>query len=86
MTIKIVFYCVAEETRKEEPTKKEEPAKRQEISREEGERIKVSPYAKKTAEEQRVDLHGVKGSGAEGRIRKHDVDAALGNFIARFPS
>ena len=37
-------------------------------------RIKVSPLAKKMAEEKGIDLEGVKGSGPDGRIVKKDIE------------
>ena len=42
-----------------------------------GERIKVSPVAKKMAEEQGIDLNTVKGTGPGGRITKQDVEEAI---------
>ncbi len=42
-----------------------------------GERLRVSPLAKKMAETQGVDLKGVAGSGPNGRIVKRDVEQAL---------
>ncbi len=41
---------------------------------ENNERLKVSPLAKKIAEEKGIDLYQVKGSGDEGRITKKDVE------------
>src|SRR5258708_2751618 len=45
---------------------------------EDGERVKVSPLAKRLAGEMGVDLAALKGSGPEGRIVKEDVLAAAG--------
>lgn len=39
-----------------------------------GERVLASPYAKKTAQEQNIDLSQVEGSGPGGRVLKHNVD------------
>jgi len=44
--------------------------------KENGERLKVSPVARRLAEEQNVDLSRVKGTGPGGRIQKEDVEAA----------
>ena len=44
---------------------------------ENGERIKVSPVARRLAEEQHVDLNHIKGTGPGGRIQKEDVEAAV---------
>ena len=68
-----------EDSSEEEP-KKEEKAEepKQETSSEEktdnGDRIKVSPLAKKLAEEKGIDLSGVSGTGEGGRIVKSDID------------
>jgi pyruvate dehydrogenase E2 component (dihydrolipoamide acetyltransferase) len=40
-----------------------------------GERVKASPLARRIAEENGVDLAGLKGSGPDGRIVKKDVEA-----------
>lgn len=42
-----------------------------------GERFKVSPVAKKMAEERGIDLNAVKGTGPGGRITKQDVEEAI---------
>ncbi|WP_018970472.1 pyruvate dehydrogenase complex dihydrolipoamide acetyltransferase [Rubritalea marina] len=42
----------------------------------EGERLRVSPLARKIAAEQGVDLHAIQGSGPSGRIVRADVEAA----------
>lgn len=64
-----------EEKKKEE--KKEEVLKveqKREIKIEEKEeRIKISPVAKKLAEEYKIDIKKIKGSGPDGRIEKKDV-------------
>jgi pyruvate/2-oxoglutarate dehydrogenase complex dihydrolipoamide acyltransferase (E2) component len=43
------------------------------------ERIKISPIARKLAEEHMVDITQIKGSGPEGRIVKEDIEAFLKN-------
>jgi pyruvate dehydrogenase E2 component (dihydrolipoyllysine-residue acetyltransferase) len=43
---------------------------------ENGERLRVSPVARRLAEEHGVDLRQVQGSGPGGRITKEDVEAA----------
>lgn len=40
-------------------------------------RTKISPLAKKIAEENQINIQGIKGSGDEGRITKKDVEQAL---------
>jgi len=42
-----------------------------------GERVKVSPAARKFAETNQVDLNGIAGSGPGGRILMEDVEKAL---------
>jgi pyruvate dehydrogenase E2 component (dihydrolipoamide acetyltransferase) len=41
--------------------------------------VRVSPLARRLAEEKRIDLNAVKGSGPQGRIVKRDIEA----FLAR---
>jgi pyruvate dehydrogenase E2 component (dihydrolipoamide acetyltransferase) len=43
----------------------------------EGERIRISPIARKMAEEQMIDITRIKGTGPEGRIVKEDVEKAI---------
>lgn len=47
-----------------------------------GERVKASPVAKKLAEEHKIDLSRIKGSGPGGRITKEDVEAAIAGATA----
>ncbi|HEX7927882.1 MAG TPA: biotin/lipoyl-containing protein, partial [bacterium] len=42
-----------------------------------GERVKISPYGKKLAEQNHVAWHGLAGSGPGGRIVAQDVQAAM---------
>jgi pyruvate dehydrogenase E2 component (dihydrolipoamide acetyltransferase) len=53
--------------------KKTAKSEKSDSSSEDG-RIKVSPLAKKMAEEKGIDLEGVKGSGPDGRIVKKDIE------------
>jgi pyruvate dehydrogenase E2 component (dihydrolipoamide acetyltransferase) len=50
-----------------------------------GDRIFVSPLARKIAAESGVDLAGLHGSGPSGRIIRKDVEAALGSSSATAP-
>jgi pyruvate dehydrogenase E2 component (dihydrolipoamide acetyltransferase)/2-oxoglutarate dehydrogenase E2 component (dihydrolipoamide succinyltransferase) len=43
----------------------------------EGERLRISPIARKMAEEQMVDITRIKGTGPDGRIVKEDIEKAL---------
>ncbi len=43
----------------------------------EGERVRISPIARKMAEEQMIDITRVKGTGPDGRIVKEDIEKAL---------
>ncbi len=47
-----------------------------EAEREDGERVKASPLARRLAEEKGLDLKALHGSGPGGRIVKHDVEEA----------
>lgn len=62
-----------EETAEDEPEEEEEEA--EEPADEEGKRIKASPLARKIAKEKGIDLSKVKGTAANGRIVKKDVEA-----------
>lgn len=55
-------------TRAQEPEKKPAPAA------ESDDRMKISPLARKMAEDKGVDMHQLKGSGENGRIVKRDVE------------
>src|SRR5687768_14027896 len=50
--------------------------------RQEGERIKASPLARRLAEAQDIDLATLKGSGPGGRIVRADLGAAAGGAMA----
>jgi pyruvate dehydrogenase E2 component (dihydrolipoamide acetyltransferase) len=41
-------------------------------------RVRISPVARRIAEERHLDLAAIKGSGPDGRILRRDVEAALG--------
>jgi len=43
----------------------------------EGERIRISPLARKIAEEHRIDISKVVGTGPDGRITKEDIDKEI---------
>jgi pyruvate dehydrogenase E2 component (dihydrolipoamide acetyltransferase) len=43
----------------------------------EGERIRISPIARKMAEEQMIDITRVEGTGPDGRIVKEDIEKVL---------
>lgn len=42
-----------------------------------GERIRISPLARKIAEEKGMDIRSIRGTGPEGRITRQDVERAL---------
>ncbi len=52
------------------------PAPASSGARQDGDRVKASPLARRLAADKGVDLSGVKGSGPNGRIVKADVDGA----------
>lgn len=47
-----------------------------------GERVKISPLARRLAAEHGVDLSTVKGTGPEGRITKEDIEALIASTAA----
>ena len=47
------------------------------VSRQPGERIKISPVAKKLAQERGIDIGTLAGTGPEGRIVREDVERAI---------
>jgi len=47
--------------------------------------IKVSPVARRLAEEHGIDLRHVRGTGPGGRITREDVEAAVGAAAAHLP-
>jgi pyruvate dehydrogenase E2 component (dihydrolipoamide acetyltransferase) len=49
------------------------------VARRNGERVKISPYGRKLAEQSGVDWQGLPGSGPGGRIVAKDVQAAIGS-------
>jgi pyruvate dehydrogenase E2 component (dihydrolipoyllysine-residue acetyltransferase) len=49
-------------------------------------RIFISPLARRLAEQAKLDLRSVMGSGPHGRIVKHDVETALAKGPARAPA
>jgi len=68
--------ATAEEPAKEEPAQKAAGSPAAAPSRDDGERIKSSPLARKVAEELGVDLAQVSGTGPGGRIVRADVEDA----------
>ncbi|RYD50996.1 MAG: pyruvate dehydrogenase complex dihydrolipoamide acetyltransferase [Sphingobacteriales bacterium] len=44
-------------------------------SEDSGDRVKISPLARRLAEDKGIDIHALKGSGDGGRIIKRDVDS-----------
>ena len=46
---------------------------KEEVKEEKEERIKISPIARKLAEEYKIDITKIKGTGPDGRIEKKDV-------------
>ncbi len=59
--------------------------KRREAAQGEGGRIFVSPLARRLAEQAKVDLRAINGTGPHGRIVQHDVEAALKGGGAKRP-
>jgi pyruvate dehydrogenase E2 component (dihydrolipoamide acetyltransferase) len=65
-----------EEAGPPEEEAEEAPAEEAAPVAEEGERVRVSPYARKLAEERGVDVSRLEGSGPGGRIIARDVEEA----------
>jgi pyruvate dehydrogenase E2 component (dihydrolipoamide acetyltransferase) len=59
---------------KKQSTPVAEKSNTQQQSHSNGERMKISPLAKKLAEEKGINLSALKGSGDNGRIIKRDID------------
>ena len=59
-----------------DPEPKEEPEPEKAAAPASGQRIKVSPLARKIAAEKKIDLTSLKGTGPGGRIVQKDVEAA----------
>lgn len=56
------------------------------MARPNDDRVKASPLARRIANERAVDLSQISGTGPNGRIVKHDVEAALnGSFAPEAP-
>ncbi|ASW73796.1 pyruvate dehydrogenase [Chryseobacterium piperi] len=55
-------------------TKNEAQPAAQPVSSSSTDRVAISPLAKKIAQEKGVDIHGIQGSGENGRIVKKDVE------------
>ncbi|MEH6791863.1 pyruvate dehydrogenase complex dihydrolipoamide acetyltransferase [Parasphingorhabdus sp.] len=68
-----------QETEKKDEAESESPKQATKSSPDSGDdRLKVSPLARRLAEQKGVDLAAVSGSGPGGRIIKADIDAAEG--------
>jgi pyruvate dehydrogenase E2 component (dihydrolipoamide acetyltransferase) len=67
----------------ETPAAPPEPAA---APREEGERIKASPLARRLAQAQGIDLKNIHGSGPGGRIVRADLGKAAGGIAAAAPA
>jgi pyruvate dehydrogenase E2 component (dihydrolipoamide acetyltransferase) len=70
-----------EETQKPEIHPIEERTETPHVETEEGERIKISPLAKKIAEANQVDISLLKGTGPEGSIVKKDIEKAISEGV-----
>lgn len=67
----------SEEAQKTEIHPIEDGDEKPERKSDQGERIKISPLARKIAEANRVDISLLKGTGPEGSIVKEDVEKAI---------
>ncbi|HEU4497555.1 MAG TPA: pyruvate dehydrogenase complex dihydrolipoamide acetyltransferase [Flavobacterium sp.] len=62
------------EARSEQKTENPEDTKETEETASDGKRIFISPLAKKIAEEKKINISQVKGTGEKGRIVKSDIE------------
>lgn len=69
----------------EKPPEKAEKAHETAVE-EQSKRLKISPLAKKLAEEYGIDVSKIKGSGPGGRIIKRDIEAAISSTTLTPPS
>ena len=70
-------------TEKEEPQKTEVKEEQAETADSTGdERIKISPLARKMAEDANIDPANIKGTGENGRIVKRDVEKAIESGVS----
>ncbi len=76
----------ADEAPADEPPAAEAAAPALAPRREDGERIKASPLARRIARERGVDLASIAGTGPEGRIIAEDVDRAAAVAPAAAPA
>lgn len=63
----------------EKTASKAEPAKVEVVASSSDNRVKISPLAKKMAEDNNISVNGLAGSGDEGRITKKDIEEVLKN-------
>jgi len=54
-----------------------EPAKPAAVRAKEGQRVRISPVARKMAEEHMIDVSTITGSGPDGRIVREDIQKAI---------
>jgi pyruvate dehydrogenase E2 component (dihydrolipoamide acetyltransferase) len=55
----------------------DEPVEKKPTGAQEGERVKASPLARRLAQEGKLDLSGIEGTGPGGRVVRRDVEAAM---------
>ncbi len=63
-----------------------EPPAESDTSSESGERVFISPLARKIANENNISINTLTGSGPSGRITKRDVEAAIANGTPAAPA
>jgi pyruvate dehydrogenase E2 component (dihydrolipoamide acetyltransferase) len=66
-----------EKPREKKRQQKPEPEREAAEQKEDGDRLRVSPVARRLAEEHDLDVRGIQGSGPSGRIVKRDVLQAV---------
>lgn len=66
-----------EEPAEEEAPAEDEPAESPKVEQQNGDKLRMSPLARKLARDNDIDLDTVKGTGPDGRIIRADIEAAI---------
>lgn len=72
--VKAVAQSAEKPTEQKTEAKKEEKPAAEAVSNSSSDRVAISPLAKKIAQDKGVDIHGIQGSGENGRIVKKDIE------------
>lgn len=72
--VKAIAQSAEKPTEQKTEAKKEEKPAAEAVSNSSSDRVAISPLAKKIAQDKGVDIHGIQGSGENGRIVKKDIE------------